>query len=38
MKKIEAIIRHHRVEAVKEALRLDGIPGLTVSEARGCGQ
>lgn len=38
MKKIEAIVRHHCVEAVKESLRLKGIPGMTVSEARGLGR
>lgn len=39
MKKIEAIVRHHRVEEIKEALT-KAIPsqGMTVSEVRGFGR
>jgi nitrogen regulatory protein P-II 1 len=38
MKKIEAIIRHHRVEKVKEALVGLGLHGMTISEVRGFGR
>jgi nitrogen regulatory protein P-II 1 len=38
MKKIEAIIRHFKVEDVKEALTKAGVPGMTVSEVRGFGR
>ena len=38
MKKIEAILRSVRLEAVKEALAEAGINGLTVSEVRGTGR
>jgi nitrogen regulatory protein P-II 1 len=38
MKKIEAIVRHHRVEAIKEALVALGLPGMTISEVRGFGR
>ena len=38
MKKIEAIIRHHKLEDVKEALTKIGIQGMTVSEVRGFGR
>ncbi len=37
MKKIEAIIRHHKLDAVKEALMGAGIQGMTVAETRGYG-
>jgi nitrogen regulatory protein P-II 1 len=37
MKKIEAIIRHHKLDAVKEALMEAGIQGMTVAETRGYG-
>jgi nitrogen regulatory protein P-II 1 len=37
-KKIEAIFREERLEAVKEALRKIGIVGLNVSEVRGHGR
>ncbi|MEW6172638.1 MAG: P-II family nitrogen regulator [Bacillota bacterium] len=37
MKKIEAIIRPERLEAVKEALGKFGIHGMTVSQVMGCG-
>jgi len=38
MKKVEAIIRHHRLEAVKEALMEKGVQGMTVTEVRGFGR
>lgn len=38
MKKIEAIIRHFKVEEVKDALAGAGIKGMTVSEVRGFGR
>ena len=38
MQKIEAIVRHHKLEEVKEALTKNGIQGMTVSEVRGFGR
>jgi nitrogen regulatory protein P-II 1 len=38
MKKIEAIVRHHKVDEVKEALASLGHLGMTVSEVRGFGR
>src|SRR6188474_3317503 len=38
MKKIEAIVRHHKVEAIKEALVKGGFHGMTVTEVRGFGR
>ncbi|SFI10254.1 P-II family nitrogen regulator [Planctomicrobium piriforme] len=38
MKKIEAIIRHYKLEEVKTALTAAGIVGMTVSEVRGFGR
>ena len=38
MKKIEAIIRHFKLEEVKDALTEIGIQGMTVSEVRGFGR
>jgi len=38
MKKIEAIIRHFKLEEVKDALTTAGISGMTVSEVRGFGR
>ena len=38
MKKIEAIIKPHRLEDVKSALTQVGVQGLTVSEIRGFGR
>ncbi|MFH1194369.1 MAG: P-II family nitrogen regulator [bacterium] len=38
MKKIEAIIRPHKLDEVQEALQEAGFPGLTVSETRGYGR
>jgi nitrogen regulatory protein P-II 1 len=38
MKKIEAIIRHERLQDVQDALDQLGVSGLTVSEVVGCGR
>lgn len=38
MKKIEAVIRHHKLEEVKQALSEAGVRGITVTEARGFGR
>lgn len=38
MKKIDAIVRHFKLEAVKEALTRAGVQGMTVSEVRGFGR
>jgi nitrogen regulatory protein P-II 1 len=38
MKKIEAIIRPHKLEEVREALSEAGIKGMTVLEVRGFGR
>lgn len=38
MKKIEAIIRHFKLEEVKDALHGKGIQGMTVTEVRGFGR
>ena len=38
MKKIEAIVRHHKLDEVKEALMAIGLQGLTVTEVRGFGR
>jgi len=38
MKKIEAIIRPHRLNDVREALQEAGIRGMTVSEVKGFGR
>ncbi|MGA0039440.1 MAG: P-II family nitrogen regulator [Pirellulales bacterium] len=38
MKKIEAIIRHFKLEEVKDALNAQGIKGMTVTEVRGFGR
>jgi len=38
MKKIEAIIRHFKLEEVKDALTGVGVSGMTVSEVRGFGR
>jgi nitrogen regulatory protein P-II 1 len=38
MKKIEAIVRHHRTEAIKDALVALGHSGMTISEVRGFGR
>jgi nitrogen regulatory protein P-II 1 len=38
MKKIEAIVRHHKVDDVKQALIAVGLQGMTVTEVRGFGR
>ncbi|MFN0108844.1 MAG: P-II family nitrogen regulator [Blastocatellia bacterium] len=38
MKKIEAIIRPHLLEAVKDALQTLGVQGMTINEVRGFGR
>lgn len=38
MKKIEAVIRHYKLEDVKNALTEAGIQGMTVTEIRGFGR
>lgn len=38
MKKVEAIIRPHKLDEVQDALSEAGYPGLTVSEVRGYGR
>ncbi len=38
MKKIEAIIRHFKLEDVKNALSQQGVSGMTITEVRGFGR
>jgi nitrogen regulatory protein P-II 1 len=38
MKKLEVIIRHHKLEDVKNALSELGVQGMTISEVRGFGR
>lgn len=38
MKKIEAIIRPHLLETVKDALQTLGVQGMTISEVKGFGR
>jgi nitrogen regulatory protein P-II 1 len=38
MQKIEAVIRHFKLEAVKNALNERGVKGMTVTEVRGFGR
>jgi nitrogen regulatory protein P-II 1 len=38
MKKIEAIVRHYKVETIKDALMALGHYGMTISEVRGFGR
>jgi nitrogen regulatory protein P-II 1 len=38
MKKIDAIIQPHKLDAVKDAMKSIGIDGITVSEVRGHGR
>ena len=38
MKKIEAIVRHFKLEEVKDALNAMGVKGMTVTEVRGFGR
>jgi len=38
VKKIEAIIRHFKLEEVKDALSEQGVAGMTITEVRGFGR
>jgi nitrogen regulatory protein P-II 1 len=38
MKKIEAILRNHKLDDVKSALTASGVQGMTVTEVRGFGR
>ena len=38
MKKVEAVIRHFKLEDIKNALTEKGIGGMTISEVRGFGR
>ena len=38
MKKVEALIRHFKLEEVKNALTEQGITGMTITEVRGFGR
>jgi nitrogen regulatory protein P-II 1 len=38
MKKIEAIIKTHKLEEVKEAILKQGVSGMTISEVKGFGR
>jgi nitrogen regulatory protein P-II 1 len=38
VKKVEAVVRHHKLEDVKKALTEQGIAGMTVTEVRGFGR
>ena len=38
MIKIEAIVRHHKIDAIKDALVALGLHGMTVTEVRGFGR
>jgi nitrogen regulatory protein P-II 1 len=38
MQKIEAVVRHYKLEEVKDALVKIGVQGMTVSEVRGFGR
>ena len=38
MKKIEAIVRHFKLDDVKDALMQQGVHGMTVAEVRGFGR
>ena len=38
MKKLEAIIRHYKLEDVKNALAEQGVQGMTLTEVRGFGR
>lgn len=38
MRKIEAIVRHHKIDAIKDALVSAGYHGMTVTEVRGFGR
>ncbi len=38
MRKVEAVIRHFKLEEVKDALHAKGVQGMTVTEVRGFGR
>ncbi len=38
MKKVEAVIRHFKLEDIKNALTEKGVTGMTISEVRGFGR
>src|ERR1700755_2122322 len=38
MKKIEAVVRHYKLEEIKNALAESGVQGMTVTEVRGFGR
>ena len=38
MKKVEAVVRHYKLEDVKNALTAAGVQGMTVMEVRGFGR
>lgn len=38
MKKIEAVVRHYKLEDVKNALTEQGVSGMTITEVRGFGR
>ena len=38
MKKVEAVVRHHKLEEIKNALTKIGVQGMTVTEVRGFGR
>lgn len=38
MKKVEAIVRHFKLEDIKNALSEKGVQGMTISEVRGFGR
>jgi len=38
MKKVEALVRHYKLDDVKEALSKHGVQGMTVTEVRGFGR
>jgi nitrogen regulatory protein P-II 1 len=38
MKKIEALVRHYKLEDIKTALNEKGIQGMTITEVRGFGR
>lgn len=38
MKKVEAVLRHYKLEDVKNALTQAGVQGMTVTEVRGFGR
>ncbi len=38
MKKIEALVRHFKLEDVKESLMQSGVHGMTITEVRGFGR